>query len=148
MENEPDDSEHVGYFHEKPGESDETHVTHYLSYIGDCMRRFRINHEKGFSSESDFASKVLSPYLGIPVGRNRVSKAEKGDTGVRFGIYAAYFNEMGILPDILEALERGRPATLRYMKLVFQELSPEVKQARKEAERILKLRAEREKKWW
>jgi len=123
----------------------ERHPNNFLSYLGQILARYRRSLPRELRSHTNFGKYVLGPYFTQPVDRNRISRAEKGDTSVTFGVYAAWFNEMGALPDILCALEGGRSGSLRYLLLVEEELSPQIQKAMIEANEKLGIRAEREK---
>lgn len=107
----------------------EQHPNNYLSYLGSVLARYRRSLPREKRSATNFGDKVLGPYFGQAVDRNRISRAEQGDPSVSFGVYAAYLNEMGALPDILWAVDGGNEANLRYLKLVESELSPHIQKA-------------------
>lgn len=123
----------------------ERHPNNFLSYFGEVLARYRRSLPREMRSASNFGKHILGPYFGQPVDRNRISRAEKGDTSVTFGVYAAYLHEMGALPDILWALEGGRSGSLRYLLLVEEELAPQIQKAMIEANEKLSARAEQEK---
>jgi hypothetical protein len=122
----------------------ERHPINFLSYFGEVLARYRRSLPKELRSTTAFG-RHLGRYFGQPVDRNRISRAEKGDTSVTWGVYAAYLNEMGALADVLWALEGGRAGSLRYLLLVEEELSPHIQKAMIEAEEKLRDRAAQEK---
>lgn len=122
----------------------ERHPINLLSYFGEVLARYRRSLPKELRSTTNFG-KYLSKYFGQPVDRNRISRAEKGDVSVTFGVFAAYLNEMEAIPDILWALEGGRSGSLRYLLLIEEDLSPHIKKAIVDAEEKLRARAEQEK---
>jgi hypothetical protein len=123
----------------------ERHPKNYLSFLGEILARYRRSLPREVRSASNFGKDILGPYFGQAVDRNRISRAEKGDTSVTFGVYAAYLSEMGALPDILWALEGGRSGNLRYLMLVEEELGPQIQKAMIEANEKLSARAQMEK---
>jgi hypothetical protein len=133
-----------GLFKETPA-SDEPHIVNYLKYVGDCLRRYRVNLPAEKSSAKRFGHEVLHKYFGKPIARSRIERAESGNGSSQWEMIAAYFHEIGIFPDILEALERGHKPTLRYMLLVKKEREEALKLASEEAQAKLSNRAEKEK---
>ncbi|MFA0809499.1 hypothetical protein [Microbulbifer epialgicus] len=133
----------LGLFQEAPLPH-ERHPKNFLSYFGEILARYRRGLPKELRSTTNFG-KHLEKYFGQPVDRNRISRAEKGDTSVTFGVYAAYLHEMGALPDILKALEGGGSASVRYLLLVEEELSPQIQKAMTDAQGKLNARAKQEK---
>ena len=106
----------------------ERHPNNFLTYFGEILARYRRSLPRDQRSASSFG-KHLAKYFGQPVDRNRISRAEKGDVSVTFGVFAAYLCEMGAMPDVIWALEGGRSGSLRYMLLVEDELAPQIQQA-------------------
>lgn len=123
----------------------ERHPKNYLSYFGEVLARYRRSLPREERSTSNFGKKVISKYFGQPVDRNRLARAERGDPSVTFGVYAAYLSEMGALPDIIRALDKGHSGSLRHLFLVEQELAPEIEQAMAKSAQNLQARAEQEK---
>lgn len=142
-ENMVEDENSQGIFHEIPLPH-ERHPNNFLSYFGEVLARYRRSLPKELRSTTAFG-RHLAKYFGQPVDRNRISRAEKGDPSVTWGVYAAYLNEMGALADILWALEGGRSGSLRYLLLVEEELSPHIQKAMIEANEKLRERAAQEK---
>lgn len=138
-----EDENSPGIFNEIPLPH-ERHPMNFLSYFGEVLARYRRSLPRELRSTTNFG-KHLGRYFGQPVDRNRISRAEKGDVSVTFGVFAAYLNEMGALPDVLWALEGGRSGSLRYLLLVEEELSPHIQKAMVDAEEKLRARAEQEK---
>lgn len=123
----------------------ERHPVNFLSYFGEVLARYRRNLPREFRSASNFGREVLAKYFGQAVDRNRIGRAEKGDPTVAFGVYAAYLHEMGALPELLKTLENGRSSNLRYLLLVEDELSPQIRHSMTVASEKLRARAEQEK---
>ena len=123
----------------------EKHPKNYLSYFGEVLARYRRSLPREERSTSNFGKKVISKYFGQPVARNRLARAERGDPSVTFGVFAAYLNEMGVLPDIIRAIDKGHAGSLRHLFLVEQELAPEIEHAMEKSAQNLQARAEQEK---
>ncbi|WP_200911685.1 hypothetical protein [Teredinibacter purpureus] len=123
----------------------ERHPKNFLSYFGEVLARYRRSLPRDQRSTSNFGKTVLSQYFGQPVDRNRISRAERGDISVTFGVFAAYLNEMGALPDIIRVLDRGHSGSLRYLFLVEEELAPDIEKAMAKSAEKLQARSEQEK---
>jgi len=122
----------------------EKHLVNYLSYLGDIFRRFRRNLPKDRRSATSFG-KHLAQYTGHPVDRNRIARAESGDSKVYFEVFASYFDEMGVWPEIIKVLDQGHEQGLRYFLLVEKELSDKIAEAKNTGDNNLTARADKEK---
>lgn len=116
-------------FYEKP-DALEQHPVNYLEYLGSILRRYRRGLEdRDQRSASGFGEK-LGEYLGKPIGRRTISRTEKGDHTVSWGVLAAYLCEMNAWPDVIEALEDSNTNNLRYLILIEKEIKTETDKAK------------------
>lgn len=123
----------------------EKHPVNYLDYMGSLLKHFRKHHpDQAMSTASNFGKHIIGKYIDTPVGRSRIARAEKGDVKVDFYVYAAYFTEMGIWPEIIDALSYGHIPTARYMHFVKSELRSELEQSKELANRNVANRVSRE----
>lgn len=109
-------------FSEEPKLGDK-HVLNYTRMLGVCFRDFRSNHPvRGLRTQEQFAVSRLTPYFDSVVSRKRVTRAEKIDMTIGFGIIAAYLYEMDAWPYIIEVCSSSKSNDAQYMKLVTEEL--------------------------
>lgn len=106
------------------------HVLNYLELLGASLRNFRKMHPSaGCRSTERFAELKISPYFSKGVTRKTLGAAEAGKPTVSMGVYAAVIQEMGVWPEIINALGSGKAEDARYVEIVINELR------RKEKER-------------
>lgn len=129
-----------------PHYSDKSHPVNLISYLSDELKRFRQRHPNPEArSATGFIDNVMTKYLSETVGRNRISRAEKGNLQVDFGIYAAYFSEMGIWPDIINSILYGSEPTARYLHFIKGELKSDISQGESIAKNNINKRLSRER---
>jgi len=143
MEKESENTEGKGIFDEIPPH-DQRHPVNYVQYLGNIMCRYRREQSSDNRSATKFGQNVLSDYFGNPVDRNRIARAERGDVTVSFGVFAAYFSEMDVWPEIIKAIDTSHASSLHYLLLVEREISPQIKQAVETANQKLAERADQE----
>lgn len=122
----------------------ERHPVNFIAYFGEILGRYRRSLPMDERGASKFGQHMRQ-YTGKIIDRNRIARAEKGDTSVTFEVYASYISEMNAWPDILSALESGHTNSLRYLLLLEGEMDPEIKEAINSSERKLKKRMKAEK---
>lgn len=145
IEDESAESEIVngGIFHEVPTPL-EQHPVNYLTYLGGLFRKYRRGiNDKQHRSATGFSEK-LAEYLGRQVGRKVISRAEKGDPTVSWGVVAAYLCEMDAWPDIIAAIEHSDTNNLRYLILIEKEIAQEIQEKKTEGIEVLRLRNTKE----
>jgi len=144
MEQETENIFEIPIFKQKPPPY-EAHPVNYLSYIGSRIHGFRNSLPKELRPRLKFG-KHLSKYLGSPVDRARIARAENGDPTVSFGIYLAILYEMGVMPDVIKSISDSNSDDLRYLSLINSESSPAIEEAVKKAEQKLSERTKSELK--
>jgi len=111
----------------------EPHVLNYLNMLGGAIKRFRKNlHNKRFRSAELFVKEKLHPYFSKPITRKTLSNIEMGDHKVSIGVYAAVLQEMGVWPNIIEAIISDKTEDYRYVAIVLAELNKQQEVRRKE----------------
>lgn len=136
-------SESIPVFKEAPLPN-ERHPVNWLQYIGEILARHRLSLPREKRSATEYG-RFLSRYLGQPVDRNRISRAESGDVSVSFGVYAAYFDDMGVLPDIVSSIEKSDAVSMRYLILIEQEMKSRIDDSVERGQKKLNERAKKEK---
>lgn len=132
-------------FSEQPS-FQERHPLNYLAYLGAEMKRYRCTHpNQDAQSATGFIENIISTYTDKPVGRQRITRAEEGNLSVEFVVYAAYFSEMGIWPDIINAINFGEAPTARYMHFIKGEVKADIASAAEEANKNVSRRLLRER---
>ena len=133
-------------FEQSPLFGDKKHPLNLIAYMGDELKRFRRNHPNVEArSASGFINCVLNKYSSEPIGRNRLARVEDGNLKVDFSVYAAYFSEMNIWPDIIHAMQFGSEPTARYLHFIKGELKSDISQGRTVANTNIQNRILREK---
>ncbi|MGP5159842.1 hypothetical protein [Pseudoalteromonas prydzensis] len=118
-------------FEDTPAPTDK-HVLNYLELLGSIIRNYRKTHPiAGVRSSERFAEIKLSPYFRNGVTRKTLGAAESGKPTVSIGVFAATIQEMGVWPEIINAISSGKVEDIRYIEIVINELR------RKEKERQL-----------
>ena len=121
------ESKAVPILEQTPLFSDKSHPINLISYLGDELKRFRQHHpDPEARSATGFINNVIVKYISDPVGRNRLARTEEGNIKVDFALYAAYFSEMGIWPDIINAMLYGSEPTARYLHFIKGELKSDI----------------------
>ncbi len=116
-------------FEQTPLSNDKGHPLNLIAYMGDELKRHRKYHPNPDArSASGFIDNVLVKYISEPVGRNRLARAEEGNIKVDFSLYAAYFSDMELWPDIINAMLIGSKPTARYLHFIKGELKSDLSQ--------------------
>ncbi|MGP4944062.1 hypothetical protein [Pseudoalteromonas nigrifaciens] len=124
-------------FDENPSPIDK-HVLNYLELLGAALRNYRKNHPTaGCRSTERYAELKLSPYFSKGVTRKTLWAAEMGKPTVSMGVYAASIQEMGLWPEIINAVGSSKADDIRYVEIVINELRK--KEQLKQQERIKSL---------
>lgn len=126
-----------GIFDDNPSPTDK-HVINYLELLGAALRHYRKTHPiVGCRSTERFAELKISPYFGSGVTRKTLGAAETGKPTVSVGVYAAVIQEMGVWPEIINALGSSKVEDVRYIEIVVNELRKKEKE--RQAERMKSL---------
>ncbi|AMJ76749.1 hypothetical protein [Alteromonas stellipolaris] len=139
-----DDGVNDGLYNDRPEHPSVSHPVNYLKYIGDRVKRHRLSLSINDRSETSFGSK-LKKYFGKPISRSSIQRAEEGRHSTQWGVIAAYFFEMGVFPEIVKVLERGRTSTLHTALLSKKTVQLELEKAKEIGDQRLQERANTEK---
>ena len=109
-------------FGETP-EPTEKHVKNYLQLLGRSIQSFRKNQPlPSYRDLAGFAHYKISPYFGKNISRKTLSRVEKGDHVISFGLVAAVIQEMDLWPEVINIIDEQKNIDAQYVALVIQEL--------------------------
>lgn len=134
-----------GLLHETPNNASLPHIANYIAEFGRVLKRHRLNHKTGKLSADDFGKHVLKKYFGTEIVRSRVIRAENGETGVHWGVIAAYIHDMGIWPSFLKLCLQDHTPSRHHTLLVHKEIERQKQLAKQESLRKLIGRAKSER---
>jgi hypothetical protein len=90
----------TGIFNERPGQI--RHPVNYIKFMASQLQAYRLSLPFAERGRERFG-KRLAKYLGKPVDRNRLGRAEAGDLSVTLEVYAAYAFEAGFIKKLMRA---------------------------------------------
>lgn len=143
---ESDDETYIGIFNEDAGaEYNKEHPVHDMELIGGSLASYRRSLPREVRGKGSFG-RYFRKYFGRAVDRGTLTRAERGDTGVGWGLYAAYFYEMGVMDEIIKILRTGDEPSTRHLLLLRDEMRDEVEKVASDGQKVLVIRRKRETK--
>jgi len=101
--------------------------------LGTAFKKYRKNlQNKRYRSAEFFVKEKLLPYFSKPITRQTLSNLENGDHKVSVGVYAAVMQEMGVWPNVIDAIISDKSDDYRYVAIIMEELNKQQEQKRNE----------------